>query len=166
MSGPGTVRTMQRQDLDRVLELEPVLFGRDAWSWATYEGELTWPGRYYVVVELDEQVAGYAGIDLSPEATVLTVGVDPSLQRRGLGRQMMATLLAAATDAGCRQVFLEVRAEDLGAQQLYTGFGFEKMGIRRRYYRHDGADALTMRLRWDRPGPVGREIVAESEEHT
>ncbi|HLS14229.1 MAG TPA: GNAT family N-acetyltransferase, partial [Beutenbergiaceae bacterium] len=103
------------------------------------------------------RVAGYAGIDLSPEATIMTVGVDAQFRRRGLARQMMTALLAAAAEAGCRQVHLEVRADDTGAQQLYTGLGFEKLGIRRRYYRQDGADAVTMRLRWDRPGPIGRD---------
>lgn len=157
MTGPGTLRTMTPADLDRVLELEPELFGRDAWSRQTYTTELTWPGRYYVVVDVDAQVAGYAGIDLSPEATIMTVGVDVQFRRRGLARQMMTALLAAALEAGCRQVHLEVRAGDTGAQQLYTGLGFEKLGIRPRYYRQDGADAVTMRLRWDRPGPIGRE---------
>ena len=149
------IRPMRPGDLDEVMDLEPVLFGAQAWSRSTYEEELSLPTRRYVVVDLEGEVAGYAGIDLAPEATVMTVGVAPRHQRRGLGRALMGELLDYARQAGCRHVHLEVRADDNGAQALYASLGFIPLDLRRGYY-GDG-DAITMRLRLAGPGPVGSE---------
>ena len=44
-------------------------------------------------------------------------------------------------------VLLEVRAENTAAQSLYEKAGFERIGIRRGYYRPGGTDALVLRLR-------------------
>ena len=166
MKASAALRPAGPQDLDRILEMEPVLFGADSWSRSTYEAELTWPGRHYVVVTVEDQVVGYAGIDLSPEATVMTVGVAPQFRRQGLGRRLMDQILDTARQAGCREVHLEVRADDAGAQALYTGLGFERIGRRRRYYRSDGADAVIMRLRWNRQGPLGSTGSRKIEEST
>ncbi len=147
------LRPMTAGDLDAVVVLEPELFGRQAWSRSAYLGELDLPGRHYTVAvqTLTQDVVGYAGIDLSPEAMVMTVGVAPAHQRRGLGRALMHDLLDAARAARSREVHLEVRADDAGAQALYESLGFETIGRRRGYYH--GIDALTMRLRlMPRPG--------------
>ena len=137
------------------MELEPVLFGSGSWSRTTYEAELAHPGRSYVVVDHDAQLAGYAGIDLAPEATVMTIGVAPQFRRQGLGRALMEHLLGLARESGSTLVHLEVRADDAGAQALYSQSGFTPVGRRRGYYQ--GADALLMRLRLRGPGPVGSE---------
>lgn len=149
------IRPMQPADLDAVMDLEPVLFGSGAWSRSTYEGELAHPGRRYVVVDQDRHLAGYAGIDLAPEATVMTIGVAPGFRRRGLGRALLEHLLGLARDSGSRLVHLEVRADDDGAQALYSRSGFTPVGRRRGYYQ--GIDALLMRLPLRGPGPVGSE---------
>src|SRR5690625_3311038 len=161
MSAALLIRPMQEADLDAVLDLEPQLFGSGAWSRATYEAELSHPGRRYVVVEQDDQVAGYAGIDLADEATVMTVGVAPAHRRRGFGRLMIREILALARAHGSTQVHLEVRADDAGAQALYASFGFTPVGRRRGYYQ--GTDALTMRLRLQIGRAASRERVSRTE---
>src|SRR5262249_5653069 len=107
--------------------------------------------RYYVVAlrqappEPDRDVLGYAGLAAySGEAHVLTLGVAPAEQRRGLGAALLRDLLAAAERAGAHQVFLDVRADNLVAQRLYARHGFVAIGLRRRYYQPSGTDAITM----------------------
>src|SRR5690625_7721488 len=58
MSAALLIRPMQEADLDAVLDLEPQLFGSGAWSRATYEAELSHPGRRYVVVRSEERRGG------------------------------------------------------------------------------------------------------------
>jgi ribosomal-protein-alanine N-acetyltransferase len=48
-------------------------------------------------------------------------------------------------DAQGATTFLEVRTDNVVAKALYTGHGFEVIGLRRRYYQPSGADAYTMR---------------------
>lgn len=142
---PAQVRPLTADDLDRVLELEAVLFGPGAWSRGTYTEELRTPGRRYVAVESDGVLVGYAGMSLAEESHVMTIGVAPSARRRGHGATLMADLMAAARRHGSASVLLEVRADDDGPQALYRRFGFEPIGIRPGYYQMEGADAVVMR---------------------
>ena len=45
-----------------------------------------------------------------------------------------------------REVFLEVRADNPGAQSLYESLGFEAIAVRPRYYQPDDVDALVQEL--------------------
>jgi len=92
---------------------------------------------------------GYAGLAFVAgppfaEAEIHTVGVDPSYQRRGIGRELLRGLLAVA-DAERATVFLEVRTDNEAARSMYEDEGFAVVGLRKRYYRPSGADAHTMR---------------------
>ncbi|MFC4554365.1 ribosomal protein S18-alanine N-acetyltransferase [Georgenia faecalis] len=160
-AGEVRLRALDHGDLDRVMELEPILFGRGAWSRGMYREELAAPDRYYVAAVDDAgTVLGYAGLALADEASVMTVGVAPEHRRRGIGALLLADLLARARAAGCRRVFLEVRAGDAGAQRLYARAGFASIGVRRGYYAPEGEDAVVMALELTRPpGPVGAEAV-------
>ncbi len=155
---------MTARDLDVVAALEPELFGAGAWSRGTYEDQIERTDRVYLVAELDGEVAGYAGVALEPEWDVMTVGVAPQARRRGVATALVEALVDAARSAGGRELFLEVRAHDGGAQQLYRNAGFAPVGLRRRYYQPEGADAVVMRLALDTTdagpvGPVGAEAV-------
>ena len=43
-------------------------------------------------------------------------------------------------------MLLEVRVDNEPALALYQRFGFERMGLRKRYYQPEGIDAYTMSL--------------------
>lgn len=150
------LRPLAPADLERVAQLETELFGPAAWSRALYEDELARADRYYVAAEVDGELVGYAGIVLAPDAQVMTVGVAASHRRRGIASRLVADLVERAGTARARDVFLEVRAGDTGAQELYRRAGFEPIGVRRRYYLPDGEDAVVMRRRLRPPGtPLG-----------
>ncbi|ACQ81314.1 ribosomal-protein-alanine acetyltransferase [Beutenbergia cavernae DSM 12333] len=161
MTPPVRLRRLTARDLDRVVELEPVLFGAGAWSRATYDAELARPDRRYVAaVDDDDALVGWAGIAVAAQAEIMTVGVAPGHRRRGIGAALLAALLDAARRAGSREVYLEVRAHDAGAQRLYERAGFVPLGIRKGYYQPEGADAVVMRLSLAAPpGVVGAEML-------
>ena len=43
-------------------------------------------------------------------------------------------------------VFLEVRAQNHSAQELYYQLGFKQTGVRRNYYKDTGEDALLLTI--------------------
>lgn len=91
---------------------------------------------------------GYVlGQVMADEAEILSLGVAPELQRRGLGRLLVQGLIRAVKKAEARTLFLEVAADNAAAVQLYSKLSFTETGRRKAYYaRNDGSavDALTM----------------------
>ncbi|MDG4647209.1 GNAT family N-acetyltransferase [Roseibacterium sp. SDUM158017] len=84
---------------------------------------------------------------LPPEAELLTIAVDPRAQGRGVGRDLLRAVFAAAAAAGCETLHLEVAADNAAARALYAAAGLAETGRRPRYYRRpDGtrADAVAM----------------------
>ena len=61
---PFVMREVRWQDLERLGDLEQELFGTEAWSLASWWGELAGrPRREYLVAEDGDGIAGYAGLD-------------------------------------------------------------------------------------------------------
>ena len=148
------LRPLRNADFDRVLELERQLFGRGAWTYGMLADELAALGRWYIVAEPerldragDQPVVGYAGLWFDGDVTqIMTVGVDPAVQRHGVGRQIMTALIERSRKLKAGAVLLEVRVDNEAAIELYRGFGFEILGVRKRYYQPENKDAYTMRL--------------------
>ncbi len=83
------------------------------------------------------------------EAEILSVGVAPEWQRRGIARHMIDGLVRAARRAEVRRLYLEVAADNSAALKLYKGLGFAAAGRRKAYYRRPGGqpvDAVVLAL--------------------
>lgn len=143
-------------DLARCAELERILFaGDDPWSESTLRAELDHGHRYFGAYVDGVGLVGYAGISVlgtmrDGEASVHTIGVDPAWQGRGIGKALLRVLLAVADEFDA-PVYLEVRTDNAAAIALYQAHGFDRVGLRRKYYQPSGADAYTMA----RPARVG-----------
>ncbi|MGH2677208.1 MAG: GNAT family N-acetyltransferase [Actinomycetota bacterium] len=60
------------------------------------------------------------------QANVRMLGVDPGVQRRGIGRRLMEASIEAARRAGKRRVTLETTEAMEAAQRLYESMGFAR----------------------------------------
>lgn len=97
-----------------------------------------------------KEVAGFVVAHLAAdEAEILSIGVAPKHQRRGIGRQLVEALIRAVRRADVKRVFLEVASDNAPAAALYRRLGFEETGRRKDYYERKGGvavDALTLAL--------------------
>lgn len=147
-------------DIDRIMQLETSVFGTDAWSIDTMRDELQNDMCWYVVAfrpESPEVIEAYAGLHAprgSTSADIQTIAVAPESRRAGLGRTIIRTLINEAMKRGASEVFLEVRADNPGAQSLYRALGFEQISVRKRYYQPGNIDAHVMRLTPDPREPA------------
>ncbi|WP_426562995.1 ribosomal protein S18-alanine N-acetyltransferase [Angustibacter sp. McL0619] len=147
------VRPMRWWDVERLLPLEDRLFGHEAWSAPTWWSELAQcEQRDYVVLQgaTDGDVDGYAGVSVAAGvADLMTVAVSPDRQGQGLGRFLVQQLVTLARARGAGRMMLEVRADNVAAQRVYSSVGFERIAVRRGYYRtpQGPADAWVMQLR-------------------
>jgi ribosomal-protein-alanine N-acetyltransferase len=143
---------MELKDVARVREIDVASFALP-WPERSYRFEiLENPASRNFIVEVGENghtpvVAGMIVMWLIiDEAHIGTIAIDQSYRRLGLGRFLLAEALLDAYKSGVRQSFLEVRRSNQPAITLYEQFGFQIAGIRSRYYKDNGEDALLMTL--------------------
>ncbi|WP_236684844.1 ribosomal protein S18-alanine N-acetyltransferase [Mycobacterium lepromatosis] len=143
-----TIGALTLADVDRCVELENQFFdGDNPWPAAVFERELANPYNRYVGARTADTLVGYAGITRlghTPpfEYEVHTIAVDSAYRGRGIGRRLLGALLNFAAGGA---IYLEVRTDNEVAIALYRSVGFERMGLRPRYYPVSGADAYFMR---------------------
>jgi ribosomal-protein-alanine N-acetyltransferase len=139
------IQAMRRRHLRSVLRIEGLVYPRP-WSHSLFLSELALRGsRAYFVARVGRDVVGYAGIMLTGEdAHITTIAVDPVRHRHGVGTRLLLVLAREALVRGARNMTLEVRLSNRGAQELYRRFGFRPVGVRKNYYQETNEDALVM----------------------
>lgn len=140
------IRAMATNDVTAVLAMEKALYPVDAWSGAQFLEELRGvpETRYYLVVEEDGVIIGYAGLMVVGDADIQTISVAKSHQGKGFGRLLLEELESEAKKRKAEAIFLEVRVDNEQAKGLYFNSGYEELGRRDNYYA-PGIDALIMR---------------------
>lgn len=133
-------RNMTVADIPVVLELERMIYPQP-WSEGIFIDELSRSDRVYVVAaDNGASIVGFAGLMLiDMDAHVTTLAVKPEERQAGLGTELMLELISSGLEMGARNLTLEVRATNTGAQRLYEKFGMAAVGVRKHYYRDDDA---------------------------
>jgi ribosomal-protein-alanine N-acetyltransferase len=132
---------------DLVSELHGEAFD-GGWSPQAFAEMLATPGTEAAIAsERGEPLAFIVTRRAADEAEIIAIGARPSVQRRGVARQLLDRHMAALAAQGVRHLFLEVAASNAAAQGLYLACGFGEAGRRKGYYRRrDGVeDAIIMR---------------------
>jgi ribosomal-protein-alanine acetyltransferase len=108
----------------------------DPWPERLFHAQLRRPQtRAWVARDTRRGVVGYVlGWCVLDEVQVLSLAVEPSWRRRGVGRRLLNAYLDILRSEGVRQITLEVRASNDAAHEFYREFGFEVQGERPRYY--------------------------------
>lgn len=134
---PGAVkiRAATGADLDAIAAMEAQSY-EFPWTRGIFQDCLRVGYRCDLIEDGQGECLGYCVLAIAlDEAHILNLCVSPQRRGQGLGGAMLDHLLACAHSAGCRRVFLEVRPSNEAALSLYAGRKFEKLGIRRDYYR-------------------------------
>ena len=127
--------------------MHAVCFPEEPWNAAVMD-RLRALGVFGRLAWQDKEPIGFVLVrDLGDEAEVLSLGVLPAARRRGVGRALLAAVVAEAERRGLASVVLEVAAANTPARRLYAGAGFVQVGRRPGYYRHlgEGGDGLILR---------------------
>ncbi len=133
-------------DLDGVLAIEQASFNNPTTrQW--YENELERPDVCYVFIlrTPDAPVAGFCAFwKVVDQIHINNLAIHPDWRRRGLGRLLLARVLAEATALGAPHATLEVRRSNAAARRLYEGAGFDLTAVRTSYYTNPIEDALIL----------------------
>jgi [ribosomal protein S18]-alanine N-acetyltransferase len=145
------IRRAEREDLDALFALDQVCFPPGiAYPKIELRYFLFHPAAISLVLEDGGRITGFAIGELGPKSAqrtghIVTIDVDPSLRRRGMGQLLMDALLDGFKKAGVAIVQLEVAVDNDGAQAFYTKLGFTPTGRIRGFYMGK-LDALRMEL--------------------
>lgn len=139
-------RRLDQDDAKAMATLEAACFSLP-WSGAQCRGAFAQPAFAAFGLSGGERLMAYVSIyHILPEMEILNVAVEPGLRRRGLGRRLLSLVLQAGAKMGMQKASLEVREGNLAAIRLYEGLGFERCGMRARYYPDNGETALIYAL--------------------
>jgi len=126
-------RHMAEADIDQVLEIEQQIY-QYPWTRGIFKDCLGMEYSCWVYTQ-DFQIVAYGIVSIAAEEShLLNLSVHPEVQRTGLGRKMLDTLISVAQRNRVDTVLLEVRPSNHAALALYFGEGFNEVGVRRNYY--------------------------------
>ena len=135
--------------LDAVLAIENVAYSHP-WSRGNFMDTLAAGYQAQVLLGGDEVIGYYVAMLGVDEAHLLNLTVAPAFQQQGWARVLLDALGLWARARGAQWLWLEVRVSNLRAQKIYAAHGFQRVGVRKRYYPAAGStreDALVMSLR-------------------
>ena len=141
-----TIEKMTQGDLTRVATIESLSYDHP-WARDTFEAELrhSWSHCDVMRRTTDNVIVGYIIFwCVADEVHLLNICVDPEARHQALGRRLLDHMTGHAVRTGARLITLEVRASNKAAIRLYETSGFQRVGIRPRYYANNGEDAIVM----------------------
>lgn len=151
MSAPTTPQlhwsALRADDLDALLAVENQCYSHP-WTRGNFIDSMAM-GYAMPLLWVDDQLVGYfvamQGVD---EVHLLNITVNPKFQHQGWAKVLLDQLRTWAASVRAGTIWLEVRKSNERAQQVYLRFGFQSVGLRKRYYpvsHIEREDAVVMR---------------------
>lgn len=127
------LRPMRGADVRGMLRVENQVY-EFPWTEVIFQDCLR-AGYVCRVFATDDAVVGYGIMSVGAgECHLLNLTIHPEYQRRGLGHQLIESLLEFARQHKVRMAFLEARQSNVDACRLYLELGFNEIGVRKNYY--------------------------------
>jgi ribosomal-protein-alanine N-acetyltransferase len=147
------LEAMTVDHVDAVVAVERSAYSHP-WTRANFTDSLA-AGYHCQALLAGNTLIGYfvamKGVD---EVHLLNITIAPAYQRQGWALLLLEALAGWARGLRSQWLWLEVRASNLRAQQIYVRHGFRRVGVRKGYYPGVHTlreDAVVMSLRLDEP---------------
>ena len=138
------IRRSTPRDAAAIAELEAEIFS-DPWSERDICDTICTEGAMcYSAIKDGVPVAYIIGRIIAPEAEIYRIATHPDYRGRGIAYRLLDYAVKTERGRGLERLFLEVRSKNLAALSLYRAYGFEKIGIRKNYYKNPDDDAIVM----------------------
>ncbi len=138
------IRDMRPDDVDRILELEQLIFP-DPWPRSAFVEQVSgegWGG--YVAVSQGTIVGYLCTLIADTESHITNIAVLPEYRRHGIATLLLEPFLRLVSGTRVEYILLEVRAGNREAQAFYERHGFRFLYRRNKYYRRPIEDALVL----------------------
>lgn len=140
------IRAMELGDVPRVHQIDASSFSAP-WPAEAFSIELVNPKARNFVITENEMIVGFIVYWLIlDECHIATIAVEKGHRGKGYAKELLRKALQSSLAEGAAFVYLEVRASNHPAKELYRSFGFEIVGTRKKYYKDNNEDALLLTL--------------------
>jgi len=145
-----SIREVRTEDYPILYALDQACFAPGiSWSRAELQYFVKYPGNIALAAEDDQStLTGFAIGGMHRRrgkvlGRLITIDVNPSLRRRGIGQALLSEIQGRLLHAGAAALLLEVAVDNLVAQRFYEKYGFVRTGRIPGYYL-GRIDALVM----------------------
>ena len=106
------------------------------WTPGVLFSELKNENTKYIVLKENNNILGFAGIWITPDTVELNnIVIKKDLRGKGYSKVLLEKLIEISKETS-REIFtLEVSEENVVAINLYKKYGFENVGLRKKYYK-------------------------------
>lgn len=145
-----SIDRMMKEDLEQVLAIEQASFTMP-WSRNLFLSEFRNSPVSHMLVACTSReprkIIGYIVCWIvADELHILDLATEPGCRRKGIARQLVLASLRHGYERSVLRTFLEVRASNNAALNLYEGLGFVRSSVRKEYYDLPIEDAVVMSL--------------------
>lgn len=128
------VDNMTYEDFD-VIKDELISEFDEFWTPGVLLSELENENTKYVVIKEENDIIGFAGIWITPDSVELNnIVVRKDKRGNGYSKILLEKLLEISSKLEREYINLEVSEINKPAISLYLKYGFEKVGLRKKYY--------------------------------
>ncbi len=143
------LRPMKTADLGEIVVLENEC-QLSSWGVTGYQAELLNQSAVLLTAIVHHEIVGFfSGRMLADEFEIYTIAVAEQFRRQGFGAKILIAALEIAKTSGAKNAYLEVRAANEPAENMYEQAGFVLTGRRRDYYSEPLEDALLFSCKID-----------------
>ena len=129
------IHEMSLNDLELIKDILQTDFD-DFWNYNIFKEELENPHSKYIVAKINNKIIGFAGIWKAVDDIHITnIVTRKDYRNKGIANIMLEQLITIAKqEKNITSITLEVNSNNIIAQKLYKKFGFDVVGLRKKYY--------------------------------
>ena len=138
-----TIQKATLAHLENLYKIEQQCFTQEAFSKNQIEWLLKSPVAVSFLAKENNEIVGFI-IGLVYEnadkriGRIFTIDVAPAHRRKGVGIRLLKRTEKEFVDLGVKVCYLEVRADNVAAKQLYKKVGYKKIRVLKNYYFQGG----------------------------
>ena len=133
---------MTASDCHELAEVDKKCFSVP-WSEQSFLEETKNSLATYILAKENGKIVGYCGFwRVLGETQITNIAVLPEYRRQGIAKALIGEMLEICKDD--ERIILEVRKSNSIAISFYEKLGFERAGIRKRFYHDPEEDGITM----------------------
>lgn len=137
------IEKMTLLDFEKIKDNLQIEFD-DFWTPSILKSELENENSKYIVAKDNQEIVGFAGVLILPDDVEITNIITKKIERKkGIGSLLLEKLIEMAKETKKSNISLEVNENNIAARHLYENFGFEIVGVRKKYYQGKD-DAIIM----------------------